>query len=76
MPEIMEEQEKSVSQILRTNKILQKVEAEMALLKTRKSISFFPISWLENRFLFIKEHEWHTNSERTDVSIYLKQTKL
>lgn len=44
MPEIMEEQDKSVSQILRTNKILQKVEAEMALLKTRKSISFFPIS--------------------------------
>lgn len=40
MPEKME-QDKSVSESLKTNKSLQKVEAEMALLKTRKSISFF-----------------------------------
>lgn len=25
---------------------------------------------IENRFLFIKEHDWHTNSERMDVCIH------
>lgn len=46
----MEEQEKSVSESLRTNKSLQKVEAEMALLKTRKSFYIYIFSNLKIDF--------------------------